>query len=176
MKAFLGRLTVNSAAALTVGGTVLAIGIALGALGLDEIEAPDSPWANLWVIVGSVVALVSLVWIAAILGIGLWQTLKADRFLDQLGKAIAQGKDLTYRRGETWDSDVASWAEKCRALLGSGLGSGEARAFIWKYQEDKHRVDASSVIYDALPRLVEIHDRPNLRVRLEFDHHRDWMK
>ena len=63
---FWGRVNQNSAAALTVGGTVLALGIALGAVGLAEISRTESPWANLWVRVGSGIGLLALAWILTV--------------------------------------------------------------------------------------------------------------
>ena len=99
---FWGRVNQNSAAALTVGGTVLALGIALGAVGLAEISRTESPWANAWVKVGCGIGLLALAWIISVFFVAMRATLKRDRFVGQVGHAIA------------WAS--ASWSESRRTI------------------------------------------------------------
>ena len=57
IRTFLSRTSANAGASLAAGGTLLAIGVALGAIGLTEVtiaKTPASPFKNGWVLVGFV--------------------------------------------------------------------------------------------------------------------------
>src|SRR6266571_4424837 len=96
MQAWFDRLVANAGSALTVGGTVLAVGLGFGAVGLAEKPAVGqfSPWSNWWFVIGLVLALLGLVWVLATFIAAMMVTTKSERFRAWLGEALLKGQDM----------------------------------------------------------------------------------
>jgi hypothetical protein len=177
---FWRRVNQNSAAALTVGGTVLALGIALGAVGLAEIGRTKSPWGNVWVRVGCGIGVLALAWILTVFFVAMRATLKRDRFVGRVGRAIAVGKCLlvgiTKQNLRAFEELSTDWTQLTASLIEAGLGSADKELFlssprlIGQWQTGERAVREHS---DRLNRLAELVARP-LVVDLSFDHGREW--
>jgi len=72
----------------------LAIGVALGAIGLAEATSAsplEAPFENSWVVVGVILALVAAAWVVGTFVLALIATAKTERFRLLLGHALTNG-------------------------------------------------------------------------------------
>jgi hypothetical protein len=131
MRALLGRVAANAGASLTVGGTVLAIGVALGAVGLGELrpDTPPSPFSNGFVRAGMVLIALGAVWTIGTFVLAMVATAKTEYFRDEIADALRAGNVLM--ESQTEDADEAErWGQTVADLIEAGLGGFEAVLFV----------------------------------------------
>jgi len=144
MRAFLGRIVGNAGSSLTAGGTVLAIGVALGAIGLAEttsansaklvyLRPPQSPFANGWVICGLIAGVIGALWVIGTFVLALIATAKTERFRQLLGHALNDGERLHEQAPPTTLQVIRAWGQQAHDLVQAGYGPGEARLFLGEW-------------------------------------------
>lgn len=163
MRRFLGRIVVNAGSSLTAGGTVLAIGVALGAVGLAEVQGSGrSPFSNGWVVFGAVLALIGALWVIGTFIAAVVATAKTEKFHDLLGRALSEGEVLALG---TPDGDaIQRWGQATQRLIEAGLGGAEGRLFMSDWDlgiSFKAETQVSSKVWlrMRLARLTRLMDR-----------------
>jgi hypothetical protein len=163
-------LTANSSASLTVGGTVLAIGVALGAVGLTEVsQATPSPrpFSNDWVIAGTVIALVGAAWVLATFILVVMAAQRTAHFHALLGHALNDGEELSdRRRAVANEATIREWGQQAHDLIAAGLGMPEGRLFLADYdlgvQYSGGQPPGHLWLHRRLQRLTRLMDRMHL--------------
>jgi hypothetical protein len=129
MRALLNRLAANAGSALAAGATVLAVGAALGAVGLAETQKQaGSPFRNPLVLIGVGIIIVAAAWSVAILVIAMVATANTDRFHILLGHALNDGEAL--EQDGAPKPLIDAWGQQTHDLIEAGLGPAAARVFL----------------------------------------------
>jgi hypothetical protein len=129
MQGFLARLANNAGSALAAGATVLAVGAALGAVGLSEAQGSgNSPFQNGWVLGGVGIMALAALWSVAVFVIAMIASVKTEMFHILLGHALNDGERLEIDLGPY--EAIAAWAQQAHDLIEAGIGSAEARWFL----------------------------------------------
>jgi hypothetical protein len=168
MRTLLSRISANAGSSLTAGGTLLAVGVAIGAIGLTEVSLVNgdgtSPLRNGWVQVGLVVGMIGAAWTIATFVLAMIATKKHADFHRTLGHALNDGEHLANNWGSL--QEIRTWGQQTADLIHAGLGDGEDRLFLgdWESlgeQDDmsRPRPEGHRWLYRRLQRLMRLMDR-----------------
>ena len=123
----------NVSTSLTAGSTILAVGVALGAVGLTEIDAVNrSPFTNGWVRTGAALGAVGASWTLATFVIALAATRKAALARRYIAQAHYTGNRLE-EQGPSQEQAEA-WAHEVSRFLTVAFGEAERELF-WSHHD-----------------------------------------
>jgi hypothetical protein len=144
MRTLLSRISANAGSSLTAGATVLAIGVAIGAIGLTEVTLaagkPVSPLRNGWVQVGLGVGALGAAWTLATFILAMVATKKHADFQRLLGHALNDGERLANNWGSpqeirTWGQQTADLMRLMDRMHSMHMGAG-VKLPDWAYVSD----------------------------------------